>query len=275
MSSSDGVVCRCNATTGASERQYSLQGALYERCPVEHRRRIATDPTRHIVRPALPTASRIRSASISSALDPPCPDPPSTAKYFLQHRVHRGKSKKGRRNGALEVGSAFWGSCEALERYLEGSDRPGIAAIPVTILNLALVLTIVGIVVADVGRPVVHEAERQTGVPISVIIGNLLVRLESDEGADAGREEIPKPLVLKGITDRSLDRIRVAERLEIIRRPIVVDEKAPLAAGPSCGTLKLEIVDVVLARIGICEAADREGDVLPLGRDAGAVVDLD
>src|SRR5262245_44942235 len=116
----------------------------------------------------------------------------------------------------------------------------------------------------------------QTGVPISVIIGNLLVRLESDEGADAGREEIPKPLVLKGITARSLDRIRVAERLEIIRRPIVVDEKAPLAFGPSYGTLKLEIVDVVVsARIGVCEAADREGDVLPLRRDAGTVVDLD
>src|SRR5262249_52086644 len=137
--------------------------------------------------------------------DPPCPDPLSTAKRFLQHRVHRGRSKKGRRNGALEVQSAFWGN-ETLERYLEGSDRPGIAAIPVTILNSAFCLTIVCVVVADVGRPVVHEAERQAGVPINVIGGNLLVRLESDEGADAGREEIPKPLVLKGITDRSLDR---------------------------------------------------------------------
>src|SRR5262245_44731140 len=149
--------------------------------------------------------------------------------------------------GALKVGSAFWGSCEVLERYLEGSDRPRVAAIPVTILNRAFCLTIVRVVVADVGRPVVEEAKRQAGVPIDVIGGNLLVRLESNRAANAGREEIPKPLVLKGITDRSLDRIRVAEHLGIIRRPIVEEAKAPLAAGPSDATLQLKIVDFAVS----------------------------
>jgi hypothetical protein len=82
------------------------------------------------------------------------------------------------------VGSAFWGSCEVLESHPEGSDRPRVAAIPVTILNSAFILTIVGIVVADVSRPVVQEAEGQAGVPIDVIGGNFLVRLEANGTAD-------------------------------------------------------------------------------------------
>jgi hypothetical protein len=122
----------------------------------------------------------------------------------------------------------------------------------------------------------VQEAERQAGVPIVVIVVGRFVRLVAKGAADAGREEIPKPLVLKGITDRSLDRIRVAEHLGIIRRPIVGEAKAPLAAGPSYRTLQFKIVDLaVSARIGIGEAADREGVVPPFGRDTGTVVDLD
>jgi len=108
----------------------------------------------------------------------------------------RSSKEKGASSGARKVGRAFWGNREALESHLEGSDRPRVAAIPVTILNEAFVLTIVRVVVADVGRPVVHEAERQAGVPIDVIGGNFLVRLEANGTADARREEIP-PLVLR------------------------------------------------------------------------------
>ena len=71
----------------------------------------------------------------------------------------RSSKEKGASTGALKVGRAFWGNREALESHPEGSDRPRVAAIPVTILNRAFILTIVGIVVADVGRPVVQEAE--------------------------------------------------------------------------------------------------------------------
>ena len=68
----------------------------------------------------------------------------------------RSSKEKGASTGARKVGRAFWGNREALESHLEGSDRPRVAAIPVTILNEAFVLTIVRVVVADVGRPVVH-----------------------------------------------------------------------------------------------------------------------
>src|SRR5262249_54853582 len=50
------------------------------------------------------------------------------------------QEKKSAETGALEVESAFWGNREALESHLEGSDRPRVAAIPVTILNEAFVL---------------------------------------------------------------------------------------------------------------------------------------
>ena len=93
-------------------------------------------------------------------------------------------------------------------------------------LRQALIIVVIGVVVADVRRPMVEEAEGQTGVPVGVIVSILFVRLEAEGTADAGREEVEQ-LAGEGIADRSLDRIGFAKKLEIIRRPVIVDAKGP------------------------------------------------
>jgi hypothetical protein len=75
---------------------------------------------------------------------------------LLSKRERTGKKKSAPKPAPLEVGSVFWGSREALEGRLDGSDRPRIAGMAILPLLLqALILIVVGIVVTDVGRPVV------------------------------------------------------------------------------------------------------------------------
>jgi hypothetical protein len=87
----------------------------------------------------------------------------------------RGMQKKRAPRRRPLGGKYFWGKLEALERRLDGSDCARVAVAPPATVNKALGLTVVRIVVADVGRPVVQEAEGQARVPIIVIVGNLLV----------------------------------------------------------------------------------------------------
>ena len=95
-----------------------------------------------------------------------------------------------------------WGSPACLERGLDGTHCPRVAVLPTATLGEALFIVIVGIVVADVSRPALQEAKGQAGVPIHVVVGIFLVRLEADGAADAGREEIPQ-LVGPGVRQRS------------------------------------------------------------------------
>src|SRR5262245_15437357 len=185
--------------------------------------------------------------------------------------------KKRRPNRRPLRWKLLWGSSEILERSLDGAHCARIAVIPRAALDQTLVFVIVRIIVTDVSRPVLEEAKGQASIPIRVVVGNVLIRLEANGAADAGREEAP-PLVLEGIGDRSLDRIRVAEHLEIIRRPPVADGKGPLAGGPRRTALHLQIVDVWirgLARIVVIIGGEGEGDLAPFRRNAATVVDLD
>jgi hypothetical protein len=153
--------------------------------------------------------------------------------------------KKRRPNWRPLRWKLLWGSSEQLERGLDGAQRPRVAAMSIeTLLDEALVLIIVRIPVADISRPVLQETKGQASIPIRVVVGNLVERLESELAADGGREEIPQ-LPFEGIAKRSIDRIRLAECLEEIWRPIVVDGKRPLAASPRRTALHLEIADIV------------------------------
>src|SRR4029077_5162304 len=94
---------------------------------------------------------------------------------------------EGRRERRPLRWKLLWGSSEILESGLDGAHRPRVAGIPISALCEALFLVIVRIVVSDVSRPVLQEAESQARIPIGVIVGVLLVRLESELAADAGR----------------------------------------------------------------------------------------
>ena len=77
--------------------------------------------------------------------------------------------------------AAFGEVLSWLERGLDGTDCPRIAGCPaIAGVNKTLVLVVGRIVVADVSRPVFHEAQSQAGVPIGVIRSDVVIRLGSN-----------------------------------------------------------------------------------------------
>ena len=95
----------------------------------------------------------------------------------------------------------------ALAGLVAGHHRAGAAGCPaIAGVSKALVLVVGRIVVADVSRPVFHEAQRQAGIPIGVIRSYLFIRLESNSAAYARREET-KQLPCEGVANIALDGI--------------------------------------------------------------------